>query len=96
MYLRLTVLVALFSRPLLARLAPPFLTLALVAVVAGWLWTRRRDGAGEVPAPPQPRRNPLELGAALLFALVFVVVLIVTHATFEPALEPLESHCDRS
>ena len=41
MYLRLTVLLALFNRELMNRLALPFLVLAAVALGAGWLWSRR-------------------------------------------------------
>jgi uncharacterized membrane protein (DUF4010 family) len=80
MYLRLTLLVALFSRPLLTRLGPPFCVLAVAAVLFGWLWSRG-DRGGAVPELPQSRRNPLELGAALLFALIFVVVMVLTQLT---------------
>ena len=41
MYLRLTVLLALFNRELMNRLALPFLVLAGVAIGVGWLWSRR-------------------------------------------------------
>ncbi len=79
MYLRLCALLGLFNRNLLLTLGLPFCALAGVAVGAGWLWSRLPD-----PNPTEIKReyepnNPLELRAALLFALLFLAILIVTH-----------------
>ena len=78
MYLRLVVLVIIFNRQLGARLAPAFLALAAAAILAGWFWSRRPD-----PVQSQVQRefepgNPLELGAAFLFALLFLAMLVAT------------------
>jgi len=79
MYLRLAVLVTLFNRNLVAMLGVPFVVLALLALVAGWLWTRVPDAtSGDIQREYQPR-NPLEMRAALSFAAIFVVILVVTH-----------------
>jgi uncharacterized membrane protein (DUF4010 family) len=79
MYLRLAGLVLIFSPALIAVLGVPFLVLAGAAIVGGWLWSRMPDQkAGEVVREFEPS-NPLELRAALLFALLFVGVLIATH-----------------
>jgi uncharacterized membrane protein (DUF4010 family) len=82
MYLRMLVLVAAF-RPLTAvKLAPPFLALSVLA--AGYAWWLRRDGKEPAAAEPARQelnlkdRNPLELTAALLFALMFVAVALAT------------------
>lgn len=79
MYLRLLVLVAAF-RPLVAlHLLPPFLVLSLS--VGGWAWWVRRaqlEGALEGAGVDLKERNPLELNSALLFALMFVTVSLVT------------------
>ncbi len=40
MYVRLTVLLALFSRRLLVLLALPLMLLACLAGLGGWLWSR--------------------------------------------------------
>ncbi len=79
MYLRLAALVGLFNSRLLAILGVPFVVLAALALGAGWLWSRVPDErAGEVPREFEPR-NPLELGAALLFGILFLAMLILTH-----------------
>jgi uncharacterized membrane protein (DUF4010 family) len=79
MYLRLVVLVGLFNPRLLAMLGIPFVVLAAAALGTGWLWSRVPDGhATEVKREYEPK-NPLELSAALLFALLFLAMLIATH-----------------
>ncbi len=77
-YLRLAALVALFNRQLAAMLLPTFIVLALAFTAFGWFWSRRPD-----PADSQIKRefepnNPLELTAAFLFALVFLIMLVAT------------------
>jgi uncharacterized membrane protein (DUF4010 family) len=79
MYLRLAVLIALFNRNLIAMLAAPFVVLAAVAAVAGWLWSRLRDASSEEVQREYQPRNPLEFRAAFLFALLFLTVVVVTH-----------------
>jgi uncharacterized membrane protein (DUF4010 family) len=79
MYLRLAVLVGLFNPRLLAMLGVPFAVLAALALGVGWLWGRVPDGkVGEVPREFEPK-NPLELTAALLFGVLFLAMLVITH-----------------
>lgn len=79
MYLRLSVLVALFNRALMLKLSPSFAVLGLAAVAVGWGWTQRE--ASQAPAVQQRHEpsNPLEISAALLFALFFVAMLVAGH-----------------
>ncbi|MGB7283016.1 MAG: MgtC/SapB family protein [Candidatus Acidiferrum sp.] len=79
MYLRLLALLAIFNRQLLHRLGVSFLLLAVSALFGGWLWTRLQDGAGSKAAQAFQPKNPLELGAAFLFAALFVGMLFITH-----------------
>ena len=79
MYLRLAALVGLFNPRLLAMLGVPFAGLAALGLGAGWLWSRVPDEqSGEVAREYEPR-NPLELGAALLFGVLFLAMLVLTH-----------------
>ena len=78
MYLRLAILLALFNRRLMALLDVPFLVLAVFAVLAGWLWTRRADPTAQAIQREYEPSNPLELGAAFIFAALFLAMLIAT------------------
>jgi uncharacterized membrane protein (DUF4010 family) len=81
MYLRFIILVGLFNRGLMREIAPPFLILGVVAVLAGWLWSRIPDAGGAgVPRDFTPK-NPLELPVAFSFAVIFVGMLVATHFT---------------
>jgi uncharacterized membrane protein (DUF4010 family) len=60
-------------------LGVPFVMLAVLALGAGWMWSRVPDEqAGAVSREFEPR-NPLELGAALLFGVLFLAMLVITH-----------------
>ena len=78
MYVRLIALLTLFNRHLMALLAFPFLVLAGLAIAVGWIWSRRPDvGMDAVKREFEPN-NPLELLAAFLFALLFLIMLVAT------------------
>jgi len=79
MYVRLLALLGLFNRQLLHRLGLPFLLLAALGIAGGYLWTRRRDEGSSKTEQPLLPKNPLELGAAFLFAAIFVAMLFITH-----------------
>jgi len=79
MYLRLAGLVTIFNRKLITILGVPFLILAGGSIVCGWLWSRIPDAkTGDVEREFQPK-NPLELRAALGFAVLFATMLVATH-----------------
>ena len=79
MYLRLAALLALFNRALMDRLVIPFVTLAIIAMATGWIWSRRSDAVSLNDGKAMEPRNPLEIRAALFFALLFVGMLVATH-----------------
>jgi uncharacterized membrane protein (DUF4010 family) len=79
MYLRLAGLVTIFNRNLITILGVPFLALAGASIVCGWLWSRIPDDkAGDIKREFEPK-NPLELRAALGFAVLFATMLVATH-----------------
>ena len=79
MYLRVAGLVTIFNRNLITILGLPFLVLAGASIACGWLWSRIPDAkAGDVEREFEPK-NPLELRAALGFAVLFVTMLVATH-----------------
>lgn len=82
-YLRVTVLLALFSRDLLALLGPSFLVLGCAALAGGWVWSRRPDRGGGDLEREHVARNPLELRSAFLFAGVFTAILIATRLVLD-------------
>jgi uncharacterized membrane protein (DUF4010 family) len=91
MYLRMLFIVVAFKPLVGLRLVPPFLVLSLLAGGYAW-WIGRREAQAAfqhlVPATdgdPLPAaevqvadRNPLEINAAFLFALMFISVAFVT------------------
>jgi uncharacterized membrane protein (DUF4010 family) len=79
MYLRLAALVGLFNRDLRMRLGPSFLVLAAITTAVGWLWSRWPDTSSEAVKREYQPQNPLELKAALLFAALFLAMLVATH-----------------
>ncbi|WP_235429428.1 MgtC/SapB family protein [Chromobacterium vaccinii] len=78
MYLRLGVFLALFNPALLQRLWLSFLLLAAAALLGGWLWAKSGHEAAARRQEDYRPRNPLEIGAALLFALLFLAMLAAT------------------
>jgi uncharacterized membrane protein (DUF4010 family) len=77
MYLRLLVIIAVFNRPLALVLALPLAGLSALGGVAGLL-LYRRGGKAAGPRAARKLDNPLELTAALTFALLFVAVSLLT------------------
>ncbi|RPJ74529.1 MAG: MgtC/SapB family protein [Acidobacteria bacterium] len=78
MFLRLAGLLALFNGSLAVLLGPPFLALAATAMLAGVVLMRLPDPSDEPVKREYLSRNPLELGAALLFAGLFLGMLVAT------------------
>jgi uncharacterized membrane protein (DUF4010 family) len=78
MYLRLLIIIFVFSHDLAMALAPPLLVLSGLglAMALGWYWIggSRREDAGHAAAPA----NPLELVTAATFAVLFVVISIAS------------------
>ena len=78
MYVRIDAVVAFFNPRLALLLAPPMAAcFALAAAISGWRWLKRPRRV--VPQPAKlPAANPLQLGAAVTFAALFVILAIAS------------------
>jgi uncharacterized membrane protein (DUF4010 family) len=77
MYLRILVIIAIFD-PVLARgIAPVMAMLCAIGLILAALHYRRARGKSPATASAAPR-NPLEISAAVIFAVLFVVISIAT------------------
>jgi len=76
MYFRLVILIGLFNKDLSLHLAPPFLALGIITTLGGYFWMNQgRQKNLKTPLKPH---NPLELQTAIVFALMFSVISILT------------------
>jgi len=73
MYLRILVVCALFNAALGAKLALPMLVLAVLSAIFAWVRSRGESRTAATTRPP----NPLQLGTALVFAALFVLIAYV-------------------
>jgi uncharacterized membrane protein (DUF4010 family) len=90
MYLRILAITAIFNITLARRLALPLIGLSaaglLICALQYWVFGKSADGqpAQQGPTQPATSRNPLELGAAIIFAVLFVATsFLSTWATKE-------------
>jgi uncharacterized membrane protein (DUF4010 family) len=78
MYVRVVILLALFSRQLMLLLYIPLLSAAGLAIGGGWLWSQIADqNTQDVQRESEPK-NPLDLVTAIAFAGLFLVMLVAT------------------
>ncbi len=78
MFVRVLVVIAFFDLALAADLAPSLVSLAALGLALAF-WQYRRAGAAPAEAPAETvPRNPLELSAAALFAVLFIVISIAS------------------
>ncbi|MGA3002994.1 MAG: DUF4010 domain-containing protein [Acetobacteraceae bacterium] len=78
MYLRLLIVIAVFNRALAYAVAPPLLGLAAIGLLlaAALYWLSPQRHQTEIHAVAAT--NPLELGAAAIFAVLFIVVSVAS------------------
>jgi uncharacterized membrane protein (DUF4010 family) len=81
MPLRVAVLAGAMNTGILPRLAPTVGAMALVGLVAAWLLSWRR--ADEVAESEAGIRNPFSLVAALSFAVIYALILLVVRGAGE-------------
>ena len=77
MYLRLVVVALVFNLSVARSLALPFVLLAAGGMLFALIYMKR--GRKKSSKPDFVDKNPLELGTAFLFAILFVVMMMITH-----------------
>ncbi len=82
MYLRLLILVAIMNPQLLLQATPPLLMFGLLSIGIAVFIDKNATGTPDT-LPELGRSNPLELGIALLFAVLFVVMIVVTQQVID-------------
>jgi uncharacterized membrane protein (DUF4010 family) len=80
MPLRLLIVVALVSPAVGANLAAPLIVLGLVGFAIAWFLAR---GTGKVEAPALTLENPVDIAAALRFAALLAIVMLLVPAIRE-------------
>lgn len=78
MYLRLLVIIALLNWTLAATLAPALLLLSLVGFGLALIWGKAVSASSQAQVATAAPTNPLELSAALVFAVLFVVISVAS------------------
>ena len=79
MFVRVIVLAAIIHKPLLQDMAIPFGAAILIGTVSSvWCWLLGRGAAHPMPAVLP--RNPVDLRAAIAFAAVLAVVIVLAEA----------------
>ena len=75
MYLRIVVIVSVFDLQLGERLAIPMIALGVIGLIGAFVLDRV-----EATKPPTPRvfANPLQLGTALIFASLLIIISVVS------------------
>lgn len=78
MYLRVLAVVAIFNLALARSLAVWLILLFVLGLIISLVQFRGRDGTVETQQDIVSNRNPLELGPAVVFALLFVAVSVLS------------------
>lgn len=77
MYLRLIIVAMVFNLTVARSIALPFVIMALFGIVCAFFYIRQ--GKKNPADTDFVDKNPLELGTAFLFAILFVVMMMGTH-----------------
>lgn len=84
MYLRLLILIPIFSLKIFVSAYPYLLIMAIVSAAVAWYIHKKGDSSEAVETAEEDyddSSNPLEFKVALIFALLFVIFTVVTHYT---------------
>lgn len=75
MYVRMVAIIAIFNLALAAKVLLPFAILAAICAIVAIVFLRRSDKPGTINVTHE---NPLQLGTAIVFAILLVVTSLVS------------------
>lgn len=79
MYLRVLIICLIFNRELGRSLAPWLIALGIAGFALAWLVYRRKRREAAAEGKEHEPKNPLQLGTALIFAILLVVVSLAAN-----------------
>ena len=80
MYLRVAILLFIFNQSIFMAIGRFFILLSFFSTIVALLWAKQRGSHLDVSDELQiGKRNPLEIRTALLFAVLFVLMLVLTN-----------------
>lgn len=77
MYLRLLIIAAIFNLEVLKVVAAPYIVFALITLIISFVYYKK--ATNETSKIETEDRNPLELGTAFVFAILFIVTMFITN-----------------
>ena len=77
MYLRLLIIAAIFNLEVLKVVATPYIVFALITLIISFVYYKK--ATNETSKIETEDRNPLELGTAFVFAILFIVTMFITN-----------------
>lgn len=83
MYLRLLGITFAFNFQIANILLIPFLVLTLITTIISGYFYKKSQSDTPLSVPHNEDKNPLELSTAFIFALLFVLMAVVTHFVLE-------------
>ncbi|MGH7123261.1 MAG: MgtC/SapB family protein, partial [Stellaceae bacterium] len=80
MYLRVLIVVSVLNLGLAIKLAPALVALGIAGLITGTIQYRAATQPRKTPEnrAPTEQRNPLELGTAVIFAALFLIITLVS------------------
>jgi uncharacterized membrane protein (DUF4010 family) len=79
MYIRLLGITYAFNLSIASQLMTPFIALTFISIVLAYIiYARAEIGSNDAGAEDEDK-NPLELSTAFLFAILFIVMSVITH-----------------
>lgn len=77
MYLRLLIIAAIFNLEVLKVIVTPYIVFGLITLIISFVYYKK--ATNETSKIETEDRNPLELGTAFVFAILFIVTMFITN-----------------